>query len=148
MRRLFAAAGLAVGLAASGCAPTYTTHGFTPAAEELDQITAGLDTRESVFRRLGNPSMAGTFEGDEWFYVASRIERYAFYEPKVVDRTVVVIAFDDAGVVESVERYGLEEGRVVDLVTRTTPTYGRELTVLQQLFGNVGRVDPGRLLNE
>jgi hypothetical protein len=47
-----------------------------------------------------------------------------------------------------VNRYGLEDGRVIDLATRTTPTFGRELTVLQQLFGNIGNFDPGQLINE
>lgn len=144
MRSLVAAA--AVMIAASACAPTYTIHGFTPAAEELDQITAGLDTRESVFRRLGNPSVTGAFDSDEWFYVASRVERFAFYEPRVVDRTVVMVAFDDFGVVERVDRFGIEDGRVINLVTRTTPTFGRELTIMQQLFGNIGRVDSEQLL--
>ncbi|MEO1613736.1 MAG: outer membrane protein assembly factor BamE, partial [Pseudomonadota bacterium] len=46
----------------------------------------------------------------------------------------------DAGRVTNVARYGIEDGQVIDLITRTTPTYGREITILQQLFGNIGRV--------
>lgn len=147
MRRPFAALIVSAGLLLVGCAPTYSNHGFMPAAADLDQITAGLDTRESVYRRLGNPSLSGAFHDDAWFYVASRVEHFAFYEPRVVDRTVVVVAFDEAGMVERVDRYGIEDGRVINLVTRTTPTFGRELTVLQQLFGNIGRFDSGEALS-
>lgn len=136
---LFAALGVV------GCAPTYTTHGFTPQAEVLDTIEAGTDTRGSVLRKLGRPSSSGTFDSSVWYYVASKMEEFAFYEPKVVDRKVVVVKFDDAGLVTAVNRYGVEDGKVVDLVTMTTPTFGRELTVLQQIMGNVGRVDPGAL---
>jgi len=50
--------------------------------------------------------------------------------------------------VTQVNRYGLEDGKVVDLVTATTPTYGRELTVLQQLFGNVGRISADQALGQ
>jgi hypothetical protein len=35
--------------------------------------------------------------------------------------------------------YGVEDGRIVEPVERTTPTYGQELTVMQQLLGNFGR---------
>jgi outer membrane protein assembly factor BamE (lipoprotein component of BamABCDE complex) len=136
---------LCAALGAAGCAPTYTTHGFTPQAEVLDTIEAGTDTRGSVLRKLGRPSSSGTFDSSVWYYVASKMEEFAFYEPTVVDRKVVVVKFDDAGLVTAVNRYGVEDGKVVDLVTRTTPTFGRELTVLQQIMGNVGRVDPGAL---
>ena len=36
--------------------------------------------------------------------------------------------------------YGMEDGRVIDLETRTTPTLGRELTILEQLLGNLGTI--------
>ena len=141
-----AAAALAAVLGAAACAPTYTTHGFTPQMAALDSVSAGLDTRSSVLAKLGRPSASGSFDSDSWYYVASKMERNMFYAPKVVERTVVAIRFDEAGLVQSVDRFGLEDGKVIDLRTETTPTYGRELTVLQQIFGNVGRVDPGQII--
>lgn len=137
---------VAVGL--GGCAPTYSNHGFAPQIAELDALTAGVDTRGSVLRKLGRPSSTGSFDSEVWYYVASRTEKFAFYQPKVIDRTVAVVRFDESGLVSQVNRYGLEDGKVVDLVTATTPTYGRELTVIQQLFSNVGRVSAGDALNQ
>lgn len=137
----------AAAVAASGCAPTYTNHGFTPQLQQLEEIQSGLDTRSTVLAKLGRPSAAGAFDSANWYYVASRMERLMFYAPKVVDRTVVAVRFDETGTVSRVDRYGLEDGRVVDLVTDTTPTYGRELTVLQQLFSNVGRPNAGQVFN-
>lgn len=136
----------AIGL--SGCAPTYVNHGFAPQIAELDALAAGVDTRGSVLRKLGRPSSTGTFDGDVWYYVASRTEKFAFYEPKVVDRTIAVVRFDEGGLVTQVNRYGLEDGKIVDLVTATTPTYGRELTVMQQLFGNIGRINASDALGQ
>lgn len=133
---------------AAGCAPVVTNHGFAPQRAQLDAIEAGRDTRGSVLRKLGRPSASGAFEDGEWYYVASRMERRAFFRPEVVDRTVVAVRFDEAGLVEGVDRFGLEDGRVIDLETRTTPTFGRELTVVQQLFGNIGQVDAGEFLGQ
>ena len=59
----------------------------------------------------------------------------------------VAIRFDNAGRVSNVARYGVEDGKVIDLITRTTPTYGREITLLQQLFGNIGRVGADQLFD-
>ena len=51
----------------------------------------------------------------------------------------VAIDFDSAGRVSDVRRYGLDDGREIQPVDRATPTKGREVTLLQQLFGNIGR---------
>lgn len=123
----------------SACSPTYTNHGFTPQIAELDDISAGRDTRGSVLRKLGRPSTVSSFDSDAWYYAASRVEKYAFYAPEVIERKVVAVSFDDNGLVTRVGQYGLEDGRIVDLVTRRTPTYGREVTILQQIFGNLGQ---------
>lgn len=126
-------------LALSACEATYTNHGFAPQIAQLEQLSSS-DTRGSVLRQFGQPSATGTFNSENWYYQASRVENYAFYAPKIVDRKVVAIRFDQAGRVANVARYGIEEGQITDLITRTTPTYGREITLLQQLFGNIGRV--------
>lgn len=155
-RKRAAARGAALGLAAvltgalAGCEATYSNHGFMPQLAALEDIRAGEDTRGSVLRKLGQPSSISAFSDKDWFYSASRVEHYAFYAPVVVDRKVVAVTFDDAGLVTKVNRYGVEDGRIIDLVTRRTPTYGLELTVLQQIFGNLGRFNaeqiqtPGR----
>ena len=57
-----------------------------------------------------------------------------------LDRRIVAVRFDANDVVEDVDTYGVEDGRVIDLATQTTPTQGRQLTVLQQVLGNIGRI--------
>ncbi|MEE3101518.1 MAG: outer membrane protein assembly factor BamE, partial [Pseudomonadota bacterium] len=80
---------------------------------------------------------AGVMRNDAWYYVSSRVETLAYNAPEVTDRRIVAVHFDDAGVLASADVYGLEDGRIINLVTRTTPTFGRELTILQQIFGNL-----------
>lgn len=131
-------------LALSACSPIVKTHGYAPRAAELDSVAVGADTRETVRQKLGRPSTIGAFDADEWYYISIRTETVAFFEPEVVDQRVVTISFDANGMVTEVDRYGLEDGQVVNLVTRTTPTSGRRLTVLQQIFQNIGRFGTGQ----
>ena len=126
-----------LGLLAS-CAPVIKNHGYAPVPEELATITEGRDTRGSVRRKIGRPSGTGIFTRDGWYYVASTVEHFAYYEPEVIDRRVVAILFDDQDFVRAVNTYGLEDGRIIDLETNTTPTFGRELTIIEQAFGNIG----------
>lgn len=134
-----ACAALVAGLAA-GCAPVIQQHGYAPLREEVAEIRPGIDTRETVIRKIGRPASTGIFTDDGWYYVSSRVEKLTYHAPKVTDRRVVAVVFDPNGVVAGVNEYGLQDGRVVDLETETTPTYGRQLTILEQAFGNLGVV--------
>jgi len=127
------------GLVAS-CAPIIKNHGYAPVAEEVAQIQVGKDTRGSVRRKIGRPGGTGVFRDDGWFYVSTRIENYTYNEPRVIDRRVVAIMFDPNDIVTSVKEYGVEDGRIIDLETNITPTYGRELTILEQVLGNIGTI--------
>ena len=139
-RRGAAAAALAGALALTACAPIVRNHGYAPTDSQLAEIAPGADSAATVAAKIGRPSTGGVVRNDAWYYVASRTETQGWNAPRVADRRVVAIRFAEDGTVASVDRFGLEDGRVVNLVTRTTPTFGRELTVLQQIFGNLGNV--------
>lgn len=130
----------------SACSPVVRGHGYAPKPEELSRIQPGVDDKASVRSKIGRPGGTGIANDDAWYYVATTIEEFAYRAPAVTDRRVVAVLFTEAGIVADVRQFGLEDGRVVDLVTRTTPTYGRELTVVQQLFGNILNFTPGALL--
>jgi len=129
-----------LGGVAGGCSPIVKNHGYAPDETLLSDIQVGQDTRGSVRRKIGRPSTTGVFNDAGWFYVATTVEEYLYHAPKVVDRRVVAVEFNENDVVAAVNTYGVEDGRVIDLQTRTTPTYGRKLTVLQQLLGNLGKI--------
>jgi outer membrane protein assembly factor BamE (lipoprotein component of BamABCDE complex) len=90
---------------------------------------------------LGSPSTTASinYQGDSYYYISSVTEQKAFLKPKELSREVIVIRFDQNDQVSSFAQYGLEDGRIIDLNTRETPTKGREYTFLQQFFGSVGK---------
>jgi outer membrane protein assembly factor BamE (lipoprotein component of BamABCDE complex) len=129
------------GLVLAGCSPTTTVHGYIPPAADVARLTPGVDTTATVEEALGLPSSTGLLRDTAWFYVQSVFENYTYNPARVVDRTVLVINFNPNGVVTGIERYGVEDGRIIELTSRTTQTGGRQLGVLEQLFGNILNVD-------
>jgi len=109
----------------------------------LATVQQGVDSKDAVVSKLGSPSSVAAFDDDTWIYISKQTENFAFFEPTVVGQDVVAINFDPEGRVEEFRRYTLEDGRLIDPVTRETPTHGRELGILEQLFGNVGRFTAG-----
>jgi len=142
---LAAAAGLI-----AGCNPVLRTHGYVPTAEKPQAVNPETDTKSSVLSRLGNPSVKSTFddkvEDDVWYYINSVRQRYAYLRPQIEDRTITAIHFNPDGQVTKVAEYGLEDGVPVNYVDRKTPTRGREISALEQIFGTIGRLPTDRKL--
>ncbi len=137
------ALGSALGLTVSACSPIVNVRGYVPEQDKVEKLAVGQQNKDEVYTLLGSPSTLATFSEDTWYYISSRTERIGFFEPKTVDRTVLAVKFDDDEKVSNIAKYGLEDGRVVNFVDRTTPTRGKELTFLEQMFGNIGAVPTG-----
>lgn len=127
--------------AAAACSPTTQIHGYVPPPSDVARLTPGVDTMATVEETLGLPTSTGLLRDTAWFYVQSVFENYTYNPARVVDRTVLVVNFDPNGVVTEIDRYGIEDGRIVNLTARTTDTGGRQLGVLEQLFGNLLNID-------
>jgi outer membrane protein assembly factor BamE (lipoprotein component of BamABCDE complex) len=140
MRRLGLCLALACGtLGLSACGSGVQLRGNTPDPEDVAEIKAGVHSRQDVIDLLGSPSTVSTFEERKWYYIGQKTQQIAFMKPEVIDRDVLVITFDESGLVAGTQHYGLADAQDVDPVDRETPTEGRDLTFLQQLFGNIGK---------
>lgn len=134
----FAAPLLALALAAA-CEPRIGAHGFVPNPERVAQVRPGAADKLDVSEILGTPSAVANFDASTWYYISQRSSATAFFKPEIVEQIVLAVRFDDNDTVAAVDRFTLEDGRIVEPVERQTPTAGNELTLLQQLFGNIGR---------
>ncbi|MEL7544663.1 MAG: outer membrane protein assembly factor BamE [Pseudomonadota bacterium] len=129
--------GLAIGAALAGCSPTISKHGNLLSQSDLQQVQTGT-SKEQVKTALGSPATTSTVGGDAYYYISTTREQRAFMKPKVTERRVVAVYFDEFGTVNNVARYGLKDGKVFDYITRETPTHARDLGVIQKIFRGIG----------
>ena len=127
---------------------SYRDHGYVPTDLELDQIKVGVDSHETVAALVGRPSASGLLNDTGWYYVQSRWKHFGARAPKEIDRQVVAITFSAAGVVENVERFGLEGGQAVVLSRRVTDSNIKGVSFLRQLLGSVGNLSASSLLGQ
>lgn len=145
--RLCRRVGLLVLVAAlAACSPVIRNHGYVPAEDELALIEVGVDTRETVGQKIGRPSTSGLLNDEGWYYVQSKYRHFGPREPKEIERQVLAVTFDKAGRVENIARFGLEDGKVVEISRRVTETSIKGISLIQQLLGSFGRLDGGTLL--
>lgn len=144
MDRLWSAARIGTAglvlMALAACTAIYRNHGYVPSDKDLAKVVVGESTQEDVAFEVGRPSSIGVLTGSGWFYVGSRFQQRGPRAPKEIDRQVVAITFDDAGVVENVERFGMEKGQVVVISRRVTDSNIKGVSFLRQLLGNIGNL--------
>ena len=132
---------LAVTILVAGCQERIDVRGNLPNPDLLQDIEVGYITKNEVADLLGTPSSIAPFSSNIWYYISERTKTVAFFEPEILERKVIVVRFDQKGVARELKSYGIEDARRIQMVERTTPTAGRELTILKQLFGNIGRFE-------
>ena len=140
-RKAALAAASAVVLVTTGaCMPMTSYSGFQAIEVNPADLKVGEDTKSTVMGKLGSPSATSTFDPNIWFYMSQTTDRVAFYQPRVAMRDIVAVTFDKSTEqVLAVNSYTLRDGKVFAYNSRETPTRGRELSILEQLLGNVGR---------
>jgi len=131
----------------ASCSDLDRKHGYVPRATDLEQITVGVDTKDTVADLVGRPSASGILSEGGWYYVQSKFRAYGYRERKEIEREVVAISFDGEGVVQNIERFGLEGGRVVAISRRVTESNIKGVSFLRQLFGSIGNFTADQLLN-
>ncbi|WP_291837731.1 outer membrane protein assembly factor BamE [Brevundimonas sp.] len=133
-------AALSLAALTTACAPVVGQNGFQAIDAKPTDIVAGTDTRQTVLTKLGSPSTTSAFESDTiWYYVSQTTEKYTYNRPQVTQRSVTEITFNAGGQVAGVRTLGLDDGERISMNGRETPTRGRQLTILEQLLGNVAR---------
>lgn len=131
---------VAAGLAAGGCSKTQGLQGYLVDETLVSAVQAGVDNKDSVQSTLGRPTFTGTFDQNDWYYVSRRTKNYSYNHPRANEQTVLHIRFDQAGNVVSVTRKGMEQVVSIDPMRDKTPTLGREKSIWDELFGNIGAV--------
>lgn len=138
-------AGIAI-VSMVACAPIYRNHGYAPMEQDLAQVQIGA-TQDEVAQTIGRPSMTALLNDNNWYYIQSRFRTFGL-SSREVSREVVAISFTSQGRVSNVERFGLENGRIIPLSRRVTTSGVEGSSFLRQLFGSVGRLRADQVLED
>lgn len=121
-------------LVVGACTSEQFQKGYILPVGALEQIPIGA-SQDQVLIVMGTPSTVATLSGEVFYYISQRSERLvAFMPQKVIDQRVIAVYFDKNRRVERLANYGLQDGKIFDFISRTTPTSGQEMSYLTPLF--------------
>lgn len=125
---------LALGGLPGGCFGETFQRGYVLPDGALQQIPLGA-SQEQVLLVLGTPSTVATVSGEAFYYISQRAERAVSFMPThIVDQRVIAVYFDKNRRVQRLAEYGLKDGKVFDFISRTTPTSGADLSIINGIF--------------
>lgn len=122
----------------ASCGAQIDRHGHVFMDVDLAQVQPGM-SKEQVTNTLGSPDTTSSIGGDAYYYISTTQKSYAFFKPWEIDRKVVAVYFDGQSTVRNVAQYGLKDGIVVKYAKDETPARGKDLNVLEQIFGNISQ---------
>jgi outer membrane protein assembly factor BamE (lipoprotein component of BamABCDE complex) len=111
--------------------------------DSLKDLVVGTSTRTDVNSLLGSPTAKAVFDDNTWIYISEVTQPRIGRVQGINSQAVVVMNFDQAGVLRGVKKLDQDDGKPVNVVSRATPSPGSESTFIQQLLGNVGKFTPG-----
>ena len=114
--------------------------------DQLAQLVPGTSTRQDATALLGSPTAKATFDDNTWIYISEVTRPVIGGTQGVEAQHVVLLSFDDKGVLTRVQKKNRADSLPVDVVSRTTPSPGTEASLWQQLLGNVGKFNAGGAL--
>jgi outer membrane protein assembly factor BamE (lipoprotein component of BamABCDE complex) len=143
---LLATAGAAIAsISLAACEPNIDNRGFAATPGAVEKLEINTQSREDVIRLVGSPSSVATFNPSIWYYISQKQEQFAFFKNQTREQQVLQLNFNESGRLQSIKTYDLSNAQDIAMVSRITPTAGKELTVLEQILGNVGKFSgPGR----
>ncbi len=119
-------------------------NGAIVSQDQLDLVPVG-SSQDQVLLALGSPSTTGQFGSEVFYYISQkRAKTYEYQKLKLIDQKVLSVYFDDEKTVSRIANYGIQDGRVFDFISRTTPTSGEDYTFLRQLL--TGKASPSAVL--
>ena len=124
------------------CTPTQSKRGNMVDDFRMEEVTVGISNKTNVLKSLGSPTTKAAFDDNVWYYIGQKMEKKGIFDPKVVDEKVVVVMFDETGIVQQMNE--VDTARVnVPKVRDKTYTGGNDVSLVEQLLGNVGRFNKG-----
>ena len=120
------------------CTPTISERGNIVKDYQIEQVAIGVHTRLDVLKIMGSPTTQAPFNDNLWYYIGQKTEKRGVFDPKVAEERIVAVKFDPEGIVRVIE--DVESERVGIPIERSkTKTHGNEITLPQQLLGNLGK---------
>ena len=138
MDRLVTLKMVLLALLLGGCSTINKTSGYMPSDEQVSRLVVGETTADQVRKGLGDPFSLTSEPQLTWIYLKQKSETFAFLKPRITERQVLSVSFDDTLFVKEIRFYDQDDYTNLQFSREVVASEGRKITFWQQMFGNLG----------
>ncbi len=129
-------------LTLASCIKNEERHGYVFDLSDHQLVQEGVTSKERVIKIMGSPTLISSLDGeDTWIYYSEDFDQALFFLPKVKERTIMTLKFDNSEIVNSVERYDLtNEDEKMKFAAKYTEVSSNKIGFFKSIFSNLGQV--------
>ena len=128
----------------SSCVHQKLVHGNLPEAQLVSILKVGVDNKQTTSKILGEPTFEGVLGDNSYYYVGTVNSKFSFLKPKLDTQYVLELNFDKQNKLKKIFIYDEDKSIDVAMSSLETKTSGKKLTLIQQIFNNIGVGGMGR----
>jgi outer membrane protein assembly factor BamE (lipoprotein component of BamABCDE complex) len=130
-------------LAACGpLAPTPQVRGNPVDPDRLAELVPGVSMRSDAESLLGSPTTKASFDDNTWIYIGQITHLQVAGKQSIDKQEVVVLTFDDKGILRSIKVLDKKDALPVAMVDRITPSPGGNISAWDQIVRGIGMINP------
>ncbi len=128
----------------SSCISRLEKHGYMFDLSDHEKLQEGVTSKERVLKIMGSPTLVSELGDDEtWIYYSENIEHFLFFKPNTEEREVLILSFNDGGVIYDLRKINLnDENKNLNFATNYTKIDDHEAHLFKSFVGNVGQIKP------
>lgn len=110
----------------------------------IDFIKKGVTSKNTLLKSLGTPTIISEINDKElWIYYSENIKHILFFKPKVIDRDILLLKFDEEERVNYVKKLDLEdEDKRYFFNQNETFVESHKNNLFKTIYENIGAISP------
>ena len=100
-----------------GCSKIIEHNGVPANNDIFQKLNIGKSTKSQVKKILGEPLIIDNQLIDTWIYFSQKIEKVAFFEPKLSSRKVILLSFKNSILIKK-EAFSKEDSKIIEISTK------------------------------
>ena len=128
----------------SSCSFRVDKSGYMFENTDINIIKKGVTSKNTLLTSFGSPTITSFHDDKEvWIYFSENIKHILFFKPKVVERDVLVIKFDNEDRVSNIKKIDLEdEDREFFFNQNKTFVESHKSNFFKSIYENIGSIRP------
>jgi outer membrane protein assembly factor BamE (lipoprotein component of BamABCDE complex) len=133
---------LILGIILTSCLSRIENKGYSFELSDY-KVKKGLSSKGEIVRNMGSPTLISHIDNEIfWIYFEEKIRKLLFFKPKVLDRRILILTFDENKIVSSLNNYDLKDENNISFNHKTTKIRNIKKSLVSDIFGNIGQVKP------